>query len=162
MQFICFLRQRNCSKATLAEQVDVAVKAVSWFIHDITLPPQERLPADTTGEAVMWHLQLLKRLYHQIKVNLPAKPRRPLPELVTPEHLTVLVFDAMAETERILSVGYLTNMEVRSADRIRAAERVMKVCLACMFWGSVPPLRPSGMIGGILSYTGMLDDVQRC
>lgn len=150
MRYICFLRQRSCSKATLAEQVDVAVKVVSWLIYDTAVPPEERLPADITVETALVHLQLLRRLYHQIKANLPAKPRRPLPELVTPEHLTVLVFDAMGEAERILSSGFLT---MPAGDRIRAAERVMTVCLACMFWGSLPPLRPSGMVGGSLSLT---------
>lgn len=151
MLFICFLRQRGCSKATLAEQVDVAVKVVSWLIYDTTVPPQERLPAGTTVEAATVHLQLLRRLYRQIQANLPAKPRRPLPELVTPEHLAALVFDAMEEAERIISSGFLTDLGVPAAYRIRAAERVMTVCLACMFWGSLPPLRPSGMAGGSLS-----------
>ena len=162
MQYICFLRQRSCSKATLAEQVDVAVKVVAWLIYDTAVPPELRLPAETTVETAIVHLHLLRRLYHQIKANLPAKPRRPLPELVTPEHLTVLVFGAMEEAEGIISSGFLTDRSVLSADRIRAAERVMTVCLACMFWGSMPPLRPSGMFDGNLSLKAKSYAVRHC
>lgn len=139
LQYVYFLLQRGCSKATIAEQVDVAWKIVFWLMTD------QQLPAGTSQQAAQDHLELLQRLQDQVKANLQNKPRRPLPQLVTPEHLTVLVLEAREEATQIVAKGCLSDLKISSAERTEQAERVLLVCLACLFWAHMPPLRASGV-----------------
>lgn len=135
-QFVCFLRARGCSRVTLAEQVDVAMKVVTWLVTC------GQLPAGTSVEAAQWHLVLLKRLRDQLRTNLPPKPRKPLPVLVTPEHLTVLVVSLVENATLLVQNGALDT--TRGQARVELAEQIMLACMASLFWAYAPPLRSSG------------------
>lgn len=137
-QYITFLRERGCSRATLSEQADVAIKVVTWLIHDCQLTADGSSAAQQAAEG---HLVLLKRLRHQLRTCLPPSPRKPLPELVTPERLTELLLEAYEEVEPYARGE--KNMMI--ADAIM----LMRVCIACLFWGFVQPLRSSGKAMGL-------------
>lgn len=130
-QYIVFLRERGCSRATLAEQADVAIKVVTWLVHDNQLPP-----GDSNTDA-QGHLVLLRRLRHQLRTCLAPSPRKPLGEQVTPEYLTVLLMEAYEEAKAYAS---------GPREKIGVAEAIIiqHVCMATLFWAFVPPLRSSG------------------
>lgn len=129
-QYVTFLRERGCSRATLAEQADVAIKVVTWLIHDNQL-------AAGGVQAAQGHLVLLKRLRHQLRTCLAPSPKKPVAEQVTAEHLTVLVQEVYDRVK-----GYAT--AAAKDIGIHEAVLLMRACMACLFWGFVQPLRSSG------------------
>ena len=107
LQFIWYLRKRGCSRATLAAHADVAIKVVLWLIAD-----QQLLPG-TTVAAAHQHKKLLENLRHQLRTSLPPKPRRPMGDLLSPEHLTFLiqeVYDEVVQYEGSMSIGQCSHL----------------------------------------------------
>lgn len=134
-QYVEFLRQRLCIPATLGEQVEVAIKVVTWLWRDHQLQQTEGLDGQMGGL-----LQLLESLKCQIHHNLPRpRPRKQPKELVTAEHLTLMLI-----TEYDSVSKYVSDPKALAAMTIAQCVRLMQLCLATCFWAFIQPVRPAG------------------
>jgi len=139
--FLAFVRARGVIRANLASYVATTIRVVTWLQVTSQLSPTDiaRLPGYVT-----W----LHNLQHQLKAHISPHPTPTLDHLISqgrwmqPGQLMKCLDTVYSQAKGVVLAAAAAGFTSDSLPRPKVVQ-VMEALFCCLFFGFIPPLRPS-------------------
>lgn len=140
-QFVSFLRARGLVRSNLVSFVSTTMRVVTWLqvTHQLS-------PLDNSRLEVYW--TWLQNLHGQLSHHISIQPPLSMTQLIQqgrwmqPEELMSCISKAYAKAEAVVRAAALRAFAPDSLERPQVV-LVQETLLCCLFFGYLPPLRPS-------------------
>jgi hypothetical protein len=139
--FLAFVRARGINRANLASYVSTTIRVVTWLqvTGQLTRIDTPRLPT---------YMGWLHNLQHQLRHHISPQPSPSLTQLISqgrwmqPKQLMKCMDQVYKQARAVVLDAAAAGFTVDSLLRPQVVQ-VMEALLCCLFFGYIPPLRPS-------------------
>lgn len=141
VSFLAFVRARGIRRENLASYVGTIIRVVTWLqvTGHLGNTDTTRLPS---------YLTWLHNLQHQLKHHITPSPTPSLTQLISqgrwmkPEQLMKCLDQVYKESRAVVMAAAAAGFNPGSLPRPKLVQ-VMEGLFCCLFFGFIPPLRPS-------------------